>query len=200
MANICSDKVIFYNDRYQQGIKRLSDDVEQLFHLFFTSDNWIGKLLELNELPNPEPLNGLVINYEAEDDHIMLDLEVDFKPLINVYRKIARQYGLSFVLRSEEYACCIYVNTDKSGRFFPDKYIAHIGGDMEDNDESGLVRAMDHEDQKYKKLDGVLEFFSEFGFVAASLYELNRMLAKKEIDIRVYRYTTSYRPKAGDRP
>ncbi len=144
MANISLVSVAFYGE--EQKIKRLERDLKRSCRKInrkntkFDSDyNWIGNIFvdhreivgcdkNIKLMRMPEFLEQII----REDETLYLDLEARWYSNFNIYRILAEHYGVEFEASQEEPGCDVYVNTDLSGDYLPDRYRIKYIGDDED--------------------------------------------------------------------
>ena len=106
-------------------------------------DDWYGMLLLAHEVPldKIEDSRGSLLNCPLWSDvpynHIYLQTETAWDPKEHIIDEMLYFYNdLAYVYTAEEGGMGIYINTDESGTFFPEKYyvewdICGWGGDNE---------------------------------------------------------------------
>ncbi len=129
---------------------------------------------------------------ERNDDNILISADAAWSPLYDAYAAIAQTYGVSFVMESIEPGFNIYYNTDESGIFFPDKYLVKID-DESLVTPSGAVLCHEIENgESFSSEESLLQKFSEFGYQAKSIQELQKMLDEKAT---ICEFTNPYNAK-----
>ena len=147
----------------------------------------IGKLFELKCIPAEGfSLRGTVIYMERNEDSILLSTSAAWTPLYDAYCAIADVYQLSFVMQSIEPGCGIYINTDHSGRYFPDHYTLSV--DNEDFITPAGVPVYDKLEygEKFSTDADLLGRFTEIGYQADTIDALNLLLEDTGIAIHVF--------------
>ena len=147
MCNWCSNRFVVYGDKGQ--LLRFYMDMTKAIsaHPDFTPvDNaweqqWVGNLFlqagySENEVRDSDKINcrGDVIEIGLEKDHVYIDDETAWGPNDDSMQKMLDEKypGLEMVFRCEEPGMGVFVNTDETGRFLPERYVVDIYS--EDND------------------------------------------------------------------
>ncbi|MEY8482583.1 hypothetical protein AALD74_12120 [Lachnospiraceae bacterium 48-21] len=192
MANICCDDVYFYSESNPENLNALWEDLEKSI-IFCQNEDlaWIGNLFQTKDICTEGiSLRGTVIYMERNDESILLSTSAAWSPLYDAYCAIAGAYQVDFVMQAIEPGCNIYINTDYSGKYFPDRYAISI------EDENFLTPAGFPVGTKleYGELfaadDVLLERFAEMGYPACSLKMLERLL--EDTGIEIHRFEDSY--------
>jgi len=169
MPNWCFDEVIFYQkDGKDDKLKILADDLNKITELpgTPTSDsNWMGKILIYKCNFNPAEYNKQIdalyqndyfsiikhsfhsrgfLDYVSEIEYgdvpyLQISVSSAWSPIFDTYNMISKAYELEYVLLAEEPGCEIYINTDKLGQFFQDKYLLDTGFYSEDGESNDIV-------------------------------------------------------------
>ena len=128
MANTCCDSVYFYTKTNPERLNALREDLKASIALGpDTTQAWIANPLKRKGIPTDKlPLRGIVTYIEYNDDNILLDVDAAWTPLYETYQAIANTYQVEFVMQSTEPGCNIYINTDYSGQYFPDRYFISV--------------------------------------------------------------------------
>ncbi|SNX54184.1 hypothetical protein [Thermoanaerobacterium sp. RBIITD] len=138
MPNWCNTEVVFigenveklYND-WQKANKKFKKEGDQ---------GWLGRLFMYRNVTMPiqsnekaeilgrlfkEPYCRSFINdiHMTQKDTLLMSTLDAWKPVIDAYNKIADMYNLNFVVKAEEPGQEIYLNTDATGKYFPERYI-----------------------------------------------------------------------------
>lgn len=123
---------------------------------------------------------------ERNDDNILLGTSAAWSPLYDAYHAIAEAYQVDFVMQSIEPGCNIYINTDHSGQYFPDRYAVSI------EDESYLTptdipvgKKLEH-GEMFPSETSLLERFAELGYPANTLEMLDTLLEDTGIEIHCF--------------
>lgn len=188
MANICCDDVYFYSESHPEYLTALWEDLETSIVFCRNEDlAWIGNLFRLKNISTDGiSLRGTAISMERNQDNILLSTSVAWSPLYDAYHAIAEAYQVDFAMQSIEPGCNIYINTDHSGQYFPDRYAVSI------EDESYLTPA---DIPVGKKLEYgelftteaiLLERFAELGYPAHTLEMLDTLLEDTGIEIHCF--------------
>lgn len=194
MPNLCFDDICFYSDTNPQGLSELWYDLERSIVICpHHALSWIGNLFAYKKLNTDGiGLRGNISFMERNDDNILISADTAWSPLYDAYAAIARAYGVSFVMESIEPGFNIYYNTDESGIFFPDKYLVKID-DESLVTPSGSVLSQELENgEPFPSEESLLQKFSELGYHAKSIQELQEMLDEK---VTICEFTNPYRNK-----
>lgn len=123
---------------------------------------------------------------ERNDDNILLGTSAAWSPLYDAYRAIAEAYQVDFAMQSIEPGCNIYINTDHSGQYFPDRYAVSI------EDESHLTptgipigKNLEY-GEMFPTEASLLERFAELGYPANTLEMLDTLLEDTGIEIHCF--------------
>ncbi len=188
MANICCDDIYFYSESNPEHLNALREDLEASI-IFCHDENlaWLGHLFQSKEIPaDGIPLRGEVIYMERNEDSILLSTSAAWSPLYDAYCAIADAYHLSFVMQSIEPGCGIYINTDHSGRYFPDHYTLSV--DNEDFITPAGIPVCDRLEygEMFSSDTDLLGRFAEIGYQADTIDALNLLLEDTGISIHVF--------------
>ena len=200
MPNWCNNSIAFYQEdggnamiyAFYADIQKYQDykDPETGNH-----SDWVGYWLQSNRVDTEKLYaRGFFINCELNDDHVRVDMETAWAPLLEVWDLMADKYDLSYVYIAEEPGCEVYVNTDTEGRFFTTRYMMN-SFDVEylELDEETLskfgerLREIGSDTAYYDSLEELLAEFEEFGFNAVDIEGFNNHLAA--FNIQVYEYS-----------
>jgi len=141
MANPCSCRYAFYADNESKSeLLRLYNKLSAIMKpasVVKSSDDpsWLGNVAIAHDL-NMEviPCRGSIEDlgdYEPSSDFFTLECETAWAPMDKLWETVVAQYkGIAFVYIAEEPGSDIYTNTDVDGRFFPDRYLLEIWGDI----------------------------------------------------------------------
>lgn len=145
MANICETTIQFRGDE-----EKLRDLFSKLKPMS------LGKLAECfnitaNDIPDESsPFRGDIVDIDEHSYRIYQDDA--WSPNIGVWHAILRKHyaysDISFVYKAEEPGCSVYINTDDTGMFFPERYVC----DYNIGDELGVLY--------FEKESDVLEWFN----------------------------------------
>ena len=191
MANLCCDDVCFFSETNPKGLLNLWYDLEKAIVICPDSElSRIKNIFDYKKM-NTEGiyLRGNISFMEWNEDNIFISTDTAWRPLYEAYAAIARTYGISFVMESIEPGDHIYYNTDSSGIYFPDRYLVKI------KDESTITPSGDTLYQKiedgepFNSEGSLLQKFSELGYNAASIAELQELL---EDEIEICEFTNPY--------
>lgn len=147
MCNWCSNRFVVHGDKGQ--LLRFYMDMTKAIsaHPDFTPvDNswkqqWVGNLFlqagySENEVRNSDEINcrGDVIEIGLEKDYVYIDDETAWGPNDGSMQKMLDEKypGLEMVFRCEEPGMGVFVNTDETGRFLPERYIVDIYSENDD--------------------------------------------------------------------
>jgi len=193
MPNWCSNSIAFYQE--DGGIALLQAfyaDVQK-----YENGEWVANMLKVHGVNTDEIYShGHFQNCVLNSDHVRIDMESAWRPLPEVWDKIAEKYNLSCVYASEECGSAVYVNTDTEGRFFADRYILNYF-DVESlklpqdilAKYGVLLRELSGETTYYEDFDEVLKTFVDFEFGdVENLEGLNQHLEK--FNIKVHKFKT----------
>lgn len=192
MANICCDDVYFYSESNPENLNALWEDLEA--SIVFCHDEtlaWLGNLFQFKNIPTDGiSLRGTVIYMERNEDSILLSTSAAWSPLYDAYCAIADVYQLSFVMQSIEPGCGIYINTDHSGRYFPDHYTLSV--DDEDYITPAGVPVYDKLEygEMFSADADLLGRFTEIGYHADTIADLNLLL--EDTGITIHTFTDPY--------
>ncbi len=193
MANWCYNVINFFQgDDGNDRLATLYNDLQiysDVAGVEGAAKNWIGHLLTAKGLSISDS-RGFILDYELYDDYLMLNIETAWSPLREVYSEIAEAYDLNYVFIAEEESCGVFINTDRDGRFFEDRYYVPSTDDI-DADEEKLPELLKFfEDCWYREdLESLLKDFEQIGVIATSFEELSAKLA--EMGINVYEYKSA---------
>ncbi|MBP2070769.1 hypothetical protein [Thermoanaerobacterium butyriciformans] len=87
-----------------------------------------------------------------------------WKPMIDAYNKIADMYNLNFVVKAEEPGHEIYINTDITGKYFPERYIFkfYCNSDLPWNFLVDKLKSLDTQ-MYFSNFTQISEVLSEYG-------------------------------------
>lgn len=195
MANTCCDSVYFYTKTNPERLNALREDLKASIALGpDTTQAWIANPLKRKGIPTDKlPLRGIVTYIEYNDDNILLDVDAAWTPLYETYQAIANTYQVEFVMQSTEPGCNIYINTDYSGQYFPDRYFISV------EDEAFLTPAgtpigdtLNHGTLFTTDTD-LLKCFNKIGYVANTIGTLETLL--KDTGIEIHRFKNTCNPE-----
>lgn len=188
MANICCDDVQFHPGTNPEGLQELWKDLEA--SIILCPDSTRAALYNLFRYKGISVtginLRGTVAYMERNADRVLLDLESAWVPLYDAYCAIAKAYGVTFVLKSIEPGEEIFINTDSTGRFFPEKYFICIYDENMATPSGTKICKVLEDWGVYESDTKLLESFHKLGYCAATIEELNRILDEDEICIHQF--------------
>lgn len=157
MPNWCYNQTIFYGNKEEtqklyEGLKdvvdyRTNDHIDNFFKL-------LGVPQEL--LNNEYFIRAHICNFQLlTDGSLELSYESAWNPIIEDLNAILKEYkpNLKQVTYAEECGCGIYINTDRNGLYFTDKY--YLDCSNEDCSEYNDIKNHDC-------LESVIEEFKRF--------------------------------------
>lgn len=167
MANTCCTDVQFTGDE---------NAIKDLFKHLTTG--WLGDIAEkfgiseadiLAVSSDTQPLRGSIEDIDEKAYRIyQSDAWVPHTDIWRVISEKVYENKISYVFKAEECGDDIYVNTDTSGIYFPEKFVC----DYEYNGESDVVYFEDEED--------LLKWLSEkFGVTAENVSDAKDLLEEK---------------------
>ena len=202
MPNWCSNSIAFYQeDGGSDRLAKFYADINRTYGLLrggkpkhAESPDWAGHFLKDHGV-DVENLytRGFLEYYEIEETHVRIDMETAWGPIPELYTEMAKVYDLKFVYCASEPGSEVYVNTDKEGRFFADRYMLDSFSvkDLE-IDKKALsqygeaLKKIEDESQYFDSLEDLLEFFADFNFGATDFAGLKEKLG--ELDVKIYEY------------
>ena len=169
MPNWCYNQTVFYGNK--RTTTRLYRELEKVID--YKKDCHIDKFFKLLGVPQ-EKLNeeyntrAFICNFDInkENNALILSYESAWNPIIEDLNKILKKYkpSLKQVTWSEECGCGIYINTDREGLYFTDRYYLDMstegGNDWNDN-------------KYFNCLEDAIKAFKEF-------YEVNTEITTEE--------------------
>jgi hypothetical protein len=144
MPNWCSDSVIFIqedgkNDRILELKAMLESEDNPAPN---ASEGWIGNTLlragifETEEEVETIYARAFVEYIDVRDDNtLFIQVNSAWSPCTQAYNLLAEHFNLRYVLFAEEGGCEIYINTDVSGEYFPERYYLTCNGEDEEIEE-----------------------------------------------------------------
>ncbi len=192
MANVCSDKVVFFpnGDTAEDALSRLKEDLLICYPSIEShADTGLDLLLEQLDIPTDGIyLRGDVIYMSIEDTHISVDLKTAWYPLYEAYRKIAEYYGLDFVLCAEEPGGHIFINTDVYGTYLDVRYriLLELEADAAGTAYERMLKEESDAEIYFSQEADMLEWFAKYGISADSYDELESKLDADYVHIDLY--------------
>lgn len=172
MPNWCSTDIMFYGEQKQvqallQTLEAIRNNPQGGKSDF--GNGWLGHIVKHFDL-NPEIRHrGSIIDiYEHSDDAFMVTCEDAWAPMVELWRAVIEHFPeVSFDIRAEEPGCGLYLNTDTSGVYFPDRFLVELDYDYALNEEikqiaeAWPIRPGDREFYENEKdlLDDMSRFF-----------------------------------------
>jgi hypothetical protein len=143
MPNWCNDSVIFIQeDGKNDRILALKEALEGVGPVTSADEGWIGNtLLRAGIFKTHEEVEAIYarafVDYidVREDNTLLIQVNSAWSPCTVAYNLLAEHFDLEYVLFAEECGCGVYVNTDISGEYFPERYYLTCNGDDEDIEE-----------------------------------------------------------------
>lgn len=158
MPNWCYNQTVFYGNK--RTVKKLYKGLEETVDL--VKDNHIDKFFRLlgvsqKELDTTYNTRAFICNFDInkEENALILSYESAWNPIIEDLNKILKKYkpSLKQVTWAEECGNGIYINTDREGLYFTEKYYLDMstegGNDFNDN-------------KYFNCLEDVIKAFKEF--------------------------------------
>ncbi len=169
MPNWCESKFAFVVDdlKNKSELKRLYDNLSKACNTHCPEENgfgdsWLGHVAIIHNIPwKSIRCRGYISHIDDFNDianHFVIGTETAWGPLTDFGDCILEQYkGVSYVYMAEEEGNEIYINTDISGKIFPDKYMFYNEdvGSLYFKDESDFVKYVS------KYLEKKFEYFDE---------------------------------------
>lgn len=158
MANICSNKIIFYGER--EKVQALYDAVTAFYNPRQTNTLYNFALLlgmEEKDIPSCRGDFSYIeeIEFTSEDEvQFFVDVETAWSPVNEYWACICNYFGINYAASSEECGHGIFViHNDPDGQFFPENYSI----DIWDNNEYGIKSDV----YFFKTAEEVMEFLNE---------------------------------------
>ena len=169
MPNWCYNQTIFYGD--EETVQKIYKGLEETVDLI--KDNHIDKFFRLLGVPQEEldttyNTRAFICDFDInkEENALILSYESAWNPIIEDLDAILIKYqpNLKQVTWAEECGCGIYINTDREGLYFTDRYYLDMstegGNDFNDN-------------KYFNCLEDAIKAFKEF-------YEVNTEITTEE--------------------
>lgn len=202
MANISLVSVVFYGE--EQKIKRLERDLKRSCRKInrkktkYKSDyDWIGnifvdhrEILGCNKNIESISIPDFLQYISRDGNRLYLELNARWSSNFNIYRILAEHYDVKFEASQEECSDDIYVNTDLTGDYLPDKYRIKYMGEDEDRDiDSNYCSNKTEVDEFLNKQDNkddweVYEYESEYTIEETSRIVIGRRSKRRRARLR----------------
>lgn len=132
-------------------------------------------------------------NFREHTDytHIRLDSDDAWSPCIKAYETIARMYGVKCVIQAEEFGSEVYVNTDKEGRFFTDRYtIDNCEYSFEGDEELGEILGFNEGHWYFETKEEVIELFKDYSKKnIKTITDIRKILEPYDCHLHIYMYS-----------
>ena len=141
MANPCCTRYVFFtNNEDKSELLRLHNRISSIMQVTPNvgkgfDPGCLGEVakthgIDLNKIPCRGYIE-IIHDYEPDNNFISFETITDWCPMTELWEAVAAKYNdISFVYRAEEAGCDIFVNTDTSGIYIPERYLFEINGNM----------------------------------------------------------------------
>jgi len=160
----CDTEVVFIG----KNTKKLYDDWQKADKKINEGDqHWLGRLFLYKCVSKKyRPFcRSFIENIHITSKNTLLMSTLDaWKPMIDAYNKIADMYNLNFVVKAEEPGHEIYINTDITGKYFPERYIFkfYCNSDLPWNFLVDKLKSLDTQ-MYFSNFTQISEVLSEYG-------------------------------------
>lgn len=188
MANICCDDVYFFSETNPNGLRSLWEDLETSIILHTNVEKAaIENLFQYKGIDTTKiSLRGTIEYMEWNEDNILLSSAAAWSPLFDAYTTIADVYGVNFVMQSTEPGNNLYINTDHTGIYFPDRYCISIENeDLITPSGVSIGGKLEH-GQPFVSAEALLMCFNDLGYHADSIKGLTSILENSGISIHEF--------------
>lgn len=182
MPNWCSTSVVLKGERAAEFYKDLTKALEEKPEKG-ADKNWIGHLFVYKGIDCSKINARSFVQYkELEDNYVRLDNEDAWGPKTEVYNKIAEMYNLTYVYIAEEPGCQVFINTDKSGDFFSDRYYFSYESNLKIKNPTPLEKVFTELDniRYFSEFKYITKVFSEYGIECNSEEDMENLIADYE--------------------
>ena len=137
MPNWCYSSYVFYSEEADEGeLARLHRTIVEIMQKPSDVENgfepgWLGKVAIAHGFDWEKiPCRGKITHiddYTGLCSSFKLETETAWAPMDELWEAVVSRYkGVSFVYLSEESGMGIFVNTDCTGRFFPERFLLEV--------------------------------------------------------------------------
>lgn len=160
MANPCSTKYVFYGDK--KAIKEFSQRIKK--HTNESGFCVLREIVQEFNIPHDTPHRGEITCFYSDDTTVTIYTETAWSPTLSLWDRIIVEnfYDLenncrkiNYVYLAEECGCGLFINSDTTGEYLPEKYLIDTAFDDENgkwkelyeyyNSESELVKGWNAE-------------------------------------------------------
>lgn len=196
MANECMDTVVFYaasNDQEKRLIK-FRETVESCYGTKMSNDeSSLILIFEKNGIPVSDlSIRSDVLYSDFGNGYVTLECVSAWSPPYEAYSKLAKYFGISFVLQAEEPGFSIYYNTDMDKRYLTTQYKVYFAERPEDYSLDSLFdKTCGDIEYYFDSEEELLKWFKECGFVNVKTVEQLKEYLDEEY-VCIYEFENPY--------
>lgn len=132
MAEYCYTNYIFYSDE-EESLKAFRSNIQELSSKCSDRLCNIANVVLGSSNPLVSEIGGTIECISSiEGNAFQIDVETKYTPDPRIWDEILKAYpDIRYVYRAEEPEFGVFINTDSSGKYFPEKYYAALIQDEE---------------------------------------------------------------------
>lgn len=176
MANLCMDTVVFYaaSKEQEKSLATFGQTVTSCYYACTSPmEHEMRRIFEQCGIPTANIcLSSDLLDMLWEEDCVTLYCASKWSPIYEGYTRLARHFGINFVLQAEEPGFGIYTNTDTYREYLTTQYKVFLSKKPEDGSLDALFEEAGEETDFYFESDeDVLEWFRDYAAIDASTVE-----------------------------
>lgn len=196
MANECMDTIVFYaaSSGQEKELIKFREAVESCYGTKMSADeSSLILIFEKNGISVSDlSIRSDVLYSDFGNGYVTLECVSAWSSPYEAYSKLAKYFGISFVLQAEEPGFSIYYNTDMDKRYLTTQYKVYFAERPEDHLLDSLFdKTCGDSDFYFDSEEELLEWFKECGFVNVKTVEQLKEYLDEEY-VCIYEFENPY--------